>query len=106
MQKTKKELSEEKVVYLKELKQRKSELTLEKQGVLEEIEKIQEYLNSLMINGKISASSKVFPGVRIFIKEAYLEIRNEFKATTFINEANIVKMTKYEELEEDLSRKK
>ena len=73
---------------------------------LEEVKKIQEYLSSLKIRGRISASAKVFAGVRVFIKDAHLEIRNEFSSVTFINEANLVKITKYEELEEDFVRKR
>ena len=43
--------------------------------------------------------------VKIHIKDAYLEVKNEFKAVTFINENGLIKITKYEELEEDYSKK-
>jgi uncharacterized protein len=106
LKKAKKELPEEKEAFLTELTTKKDETMKEKEHLLEEVRKIQEYLSSLKIRGKISASSRVFPGVRIYIKDAYLEVRNEFNAVTFINEANVVKITQYEELDEDLSRKR
>ncbi|WP_324292722.1 hypothetical protein [Marispirochaeta aestuarii] len=65
---------------------------------------MQEYLASLKVNGKVSASGKVYPGVKVVIKDASLKIRNEFKNVTFINELNEVKVTKYEALEEDFSK--
>ena len=98
-------LPEEKEKYLVELTGRKSELLEEKKSHEEEIEEIRLYLSSLKIKGKISASTRVYPGVKVFIKDASLEVRNEFRAVTFINEANLVKVTKYEEPEEDFERR-
>ena len=106
LKKIKKELPEDKANYLKELSATKAELILEKATYLEDVTQFQEHLSSLKIRGRISASSKVFPGVRIYIKDAYLEVRNEFKAVTYINEANVVKVTKYEELDEEIVRRK
>ncbi len=99
-------LPEEKEKYLVELTAKKDELLDEKKDHEKEIEDIRVYLSSLQIKGKISASARVYPGVKIFIKDANLEVRNEFKAVTFINEANLVKVTKYEEPEEDFERRK
>ncbi len=104
LKKAKQQLPEDKAAFLEELTAKRNEMTIEKEHLLEEVRKIQEYLSSLKIRGKISASSRVFPGVRIYIKDAYLEVRNEFNAVTFINEGNVVKITQYEELDEDLSR--
>jgi uncharacterized protein len=106
LKKAKKTLPEEKETFLVELTKKRDETLLEKENLLVDVKKIKEYLSSLKIKGKISASLRVFPGVRIFIKDAHLEVRNEFNSVTFINEANTVKITKYEELEEDLVRKK
>jgi uncharacterized protein len=106
LKKANKELPEDKAAFLEEITAKRDEMMLEKEHLLEEVRKIKEYLSSLKVRGKISASSRVFPGVRIYIKDAYLEVRNEFNAVTFINEANVVKITQYEELDEDLSRKR
>ncbi len=105
IRKQKKKLPEEKEKYLKELLVKKKEIDGELTKIAEEIGEIQEYLASLQYTGKISASKRVFPGTKVHIKDAFLEVRNEFKAVTFINENNVVKVTKYEEIEEDYSRK-
>jgi uncharacterized protein len=104
IKKMKKELPEEKEQYLEELKEQKIKIEEKRDGKKEEIKKIHEYLTSLKVNGKVSASGKVYPGVKVVIKDASLKIRNEFKNVTFINELNEVKVTKYEALEEDFSK--
>ena len=106
LKKIKKELPEEKETYLTELQASRDDLGAEKQTYLEDVKAIQEHLASLKIRGRISASSKVFPGVRIYIKDAFLEVRNEFKSVTYINEANVVKVTKHEELDEEIVKRK
>ncbi len=105
LKKAKKKLPEEKEQYLRELVGEKTEIESELASLKDEIEKIQEYLASLKYKGKISAAKQVFPGVKIFIKDAMLEVRNEFKNVTFVNEKNVVKVTKYEQPDEDYSRK-
>ena len=105
LSKLKKKITDDKKAYLKQIIEKKSDL--EKQALVlhEEIEEIEAYLSSLSFAGHISSSFKVFPGVKIHIKDAYLEVKNEFKAVTFINENGLVKITKYAELEEDYSKK-
>ena len=103
--KVNKKIPEEKKAYLKELLLKQSEIEKKNSIIIEEKEEIEVYLSSLSVNGHISSSFKVFPGVKIHIKDAYLEVKNEFKAVTFINEKGLVKITKYKELEEDYSKK-
>lgn len=103
--KVKKELPEDKKAYYEELLEQQKKLTDEKDTLEEESLDIKEYLEELKISGKISASSRVFPGVKISIKDAYLEIKSEYKAVTFINEDRLIKVTKYQDLEEDYSQK-
>ncbi len=101
--KKKKKLPDDKEEYLVELKNQKQEL---QDGILnleEEIKRIREYLASLKYVGKISAASKVFPGVRLMIKDAPLRIRNDYSSVTFVNEEGDVKAIKYEPIEEDLT---
>ncbi len=104
--KLKKKLTDEKKAYLNQLLEKQSELEKQKAVLIEETEEIEAYLSSLSVKGHISSSFKVFSGVKIHIKEAVLEVKNDFKAVTFINENGLVKITKYEELEEDYSKKK
>jgi hypothetical protein len=104
--KLKKKISDEKKTYLNQLLEKQSEIEKQKDVLIEETEEIEAYLSSLSVKGHISSSFKVFPGVKIHIKDAFLEVKNEFKAVTFINENGLVKITKYQELEEDYSKKK
>ena len=106
LKRAKQKLPEEKEAYLAELVAHKNELLEAKKGHEDEIESVRAYLASLKTRGKISASSRVYPGCKIFIKDAFLEVRNEFRAVTFVNEANLVKVTRYEEPEEDFERRK
>ena len=104
--KLKKKLSDEKKTYLNQLMEKQSEIEKQKTAVVDETEEIEAYLSSLSVKGRISSSFKVFPGVKMHIKEAFLEVTNEFKAVTFIKENGLIKITRYEELEEDYSKKK
>lgn len=104
--KVKKTLPEEKAVFYAEQKERKIKIIDEVEKLNGEIEEIKNYLASLKIVGRISSSGRVFPGVRIFIKDAVLDVRNEFRAVTFINDGGVVKITKYEEPDEDYNLKR
>jgi uncharacterized protein len=89
--------------YYQDLKERKVELTSDLEKIKTEADEIAEYLSDLKVAGRISASGTVFPGVKISIKDAFLEVRNEFKAVTFIADNSTVKVTKYEESDEDVT---
>jgi uncharacterized protein (DUF342 family) len=99
----KKEPPQEKKDLYENYKKRLAELMVLIQGVQDEINRLQKLINELKNNGKISASGKVYPGTKILIKEASLEIRQEYKAVSFIAEMGIVKMTRYVESEQDIS---
>ncbi len=96
-----KKLPEEKQKYLTELHESRSKILGELEKLSREIEKINSYLESLKLIGKISASGRVYPGVKIFIKNANLVVRTEFKFVTFYLQNNEVKVTKYEAVEDD-----
>jgi len=98
-----KQLPPDKIAAYNEMKQRKIALMSEQKQLRAEIAELQNYLNQLKVQGKISASGTVYPGVKINIKDAYLEVRNEFKSVTFVAEGGTVKVTKYEESDEDIS---
>jgi uncharacterized protein (DUF342 family) len=97
-------LPEDKEAYLQELMDKRQDLTEELRHVNEEVEKLQEFLNSLRNRGKISASSKVYPGVRITIRDAKEDVRSEYKAVTFILENGLVRVTQYEEPDQVVRR--
>ena len=60
------------------------------------IEEIKEYLGSLKIKGKISASERVFPGVKICLKDIMDRVRVEQKSVTYVLENKRIRMTRYE----------
>jgi uncharacterized protein (DUF342 family) len=93
----------EKKKYYQELKEKRIDLEAEIKELEAEAGEISEYLSELKVSGRISASGTVFPGVKISIKDAFLEVRNEFKAVTFIADNHTVKVTRYEETDEDVS---
>jgi hypothetical protein len=102
--KKKRKLPDDKEEYLEELKSQKLEIHNEMLRCQDEITEIKEYMASLKYVGRVSAASKVHPGVRIIIKDAPLRVRNDFNSVTFVNEEGDVKPVKYEQLDEDLTK--
>jgi len=98
--KQRKTLPEEKEAYLQELMERRQILSDELAKAIEGIQKIQEYMNQIQIRGRVSASTKVWPGVKIWIRDVREDVRTEYRAVTFILEDGFVRVTKYEEPDE------
>ncbi len=65
-----------------------------------EVSKIQNYLDSLGKDSKISASKTVYPGVKIKIKNDVLIIKSEYKYVTFYREGGMIKISPYEKAKE------
>lgn len=101
LQKIQKKMPEEKKQYLTQLSEERSKVLADLDEVNKEIGKLNSYLESLKLIGKVSASGRVYPGVKVFIKNASLVVRTEFKFVTFYLQANEVKVTKYEAVEEE-----
>jgi len=93
----KKTLPEDKETLLQDLLTKRNQLTTDLKKIEESLKKIQEYLNSLKARGKVSASQKIYPGVKIIIRDIREEVHAEHKAATFILEAGVIRATKYEE---------
>jgi uncharacterized protein (DUF342 family) len=106
LKKVRKQLPEDKEAFYLELLQKQTDTLAELKKLQKEIDSILNYLSTLKSNGKVSVSAKVYPGVKIFIKDAPLEIRNEFRSVTFILENEMVKVTRYEDEEEEVIRRK
>ncbi len=100
-----KKLPPEKAQYLKEQNEKRSELLRGLEETVREIGQINAHLSSLTTIGKISASERVYPGVKLAIKSAGLAVRTEFKFVTFFLQGGEVKVTKYEAFDEDLMRR-
>jgi uncharacterized protein (DUF342 family) len=97
IKKQRKSLPEDKEAYLKELDEKRVETMKDIQKNNEAIVKAQDFLANLTTRGRVSASTKVYPGVRIIIKDAKEDVRNEYKAVTFVLEDGLVRISKYEE---------
>ena len=101
IKKQRKSLPEDKETYLQDLTEQRKFMLADLAKIKEEITKIQEYLSTIKARGKVSASSKVYPGVKIYIKDAINDIRTEYKAVTFILQNDLIQVTKYEEVDEE-----
>jgi len=100
---SKRTVSDDKKAFYQDLKEKKIVFQGEVKKVDNEAQELRDYLSNLKVAGRISASGTVFPGVRVSIKDAFLEVRNEFKAVTFVSDGETVKVTKYEESDEDVT---
>ena len=98
--KQRKTLPEDKEAYLQELMDRRQVLSEEMKKTVENIQKIQEFMNQIEIRGKVSASKKVYPGVKIWIRDVKEDVRTDYRASTFILQEGLIRIIKYEEPDE------
>jgi len=101
-----KKLPPEKAQFFTEQNEARSQLLGRLEETTREMGSINAYIASLTNIGKISASERVYPGVRVSIKSANLAVRTEFKYVTFFLQGGEVKVTKYEAFDEELMRRK
>jgi uncharacterized protein (DUF342 family) len=104
LKKQKKEFPEDKEAQLKKYGERQYILQNEIEEIQVEISQIQDYLNTLKTKGKVSASVKVFSGVKIVIRDITEEVRTDCKATTFYLENGLIRYGKYEGPDEDMKK--
>jgi uncharacterized protein (DUF342 family) len=102
--KTMKVLSQDKEELFIELQTKVGELEKQIDEANQEIKGIENYLAQLKSRGKIIASKKSYPGVKIYIKNAFLGIKTEYKKVAFVLQAGEVNTLPYEE--EEVKRKK
>jgi uncharacterized protein len=79
------------------LSTQKEEMTRRLNEVEERITQIRSYLDALEEKGKIAVQKIVFPKVKVMVKDAGLEVRDEFQYVTFVQEAGNIKVLPYEE---------
>ncbi|MCF7928009.1 MAG: FapA family protein [Spirochaetales bacterium] len=96
----KKKLPEEKMKQAVELSKKKAEIQKNQKKSNKELEEINTYMENLKVQGRISASTRAFAGIKVMIKDAELEVRQDHKAVTFILDNGMVKVTRYQEPEE------
>jgi len=96
--KVRKTLPYEKEENLNTLLIRQNAIKTETEGMTKEIQELQTHLRELKVVGKVSVSGKVYPGVKVLIRDVKEEVRNESKAVTFFYENGFVRYGKYEPL--------
>ena len=106
LKKVQKQLPEEKQKYYDELNEKKVKALTQLESAKKEIDEIKQYLSSLKIKGKISASERVFPGVKICLRDVTDKVRVEQKSVTYLLEGKRIRMTKYEPVEGDFQRRR
>jgi hypothetical protein len=105
LKKVLRQLPEDKAKDLEELAAGRSKALSELDSVNRVISQIHAYLAELKVVGRVSASDRVFPGVKIFIKNESLAVRNEFKKVTFSLEGKEVRVVRYEPMDQEYTRK-
>ncbi len=105
LKKERKELPEEKEKQLQAAMAKRGEILSELRNLEAEAEKIQNYLNGLKTRGRISVSHKVYPGVKIQIKDVREDIKIEQKSVTFYLDGLMIKKTRYEEVDDESIRR-
>jgi len=98
IKKQRKSLPEDKEVYLQELMEKRAIMFEDLKKTEEGIKRIHDYLIGLKSRGRISASVKVYPGVKIVIRDVRDEVHSEYKAVTFVLENGLIRVSPYEEL--------
>ncbi len=101
-------LSEEKEAKLKELLKERMTLQKESKELETQAEEIKSYLSMVGEKGCIGAAKLAYPGVRVTVKNAILDIRDEFKYVKFVQDSGNIRSLPYEEAREttELKRKK
>jgi uncharacterized protein (DUF342 family) len=104
MKERKKELSEDKEAYLAELSERRIDLAAKIGQIKDRVEKAKEQLSQLEHNGKVCVSAKCYPGTVIFIRDIQTAIRSEYKAVTFTASNGLIQIGKFVEIEKTPER--
>ncbi|MDR1867530.1 MAG: FapA family protein [Treponema sp.] len=104
IKKQRKKLPEDKEQLLQELAGKRKDIISEIQKLEEEIANIQEILQNLKVTGRVSASNKIYPGVKVTIRDVTQDIRDEYKSVTFTLENGLIRAGKYEEPDESVKK--
>jgi uncharacterized protein (DUF342 family) len=104
IKKERKSLPEDKQADMQDLIDRRDVLMKDYKKAEEKIAQINQRLESLKVRGRVSVSSKVYPGVKILIRDAILDVRTEYKMVTFVLEDELVQAVPYEESEVNLKQ--
>jgi uncharacterized protein (DUF342 family) len=104
IRKQRKALPEDKEAALAEFMYQRQSLIVNIKKTDEDLFKVQEVLDKTDVNARVSASAKVFPGVRIQIRDVREDVRAEYRAVTFVLEEGLIRAGAYEEADKELVR--
>ncbi|MDR3342476.1 MAG: FapA family protein [Treponema sp.] len=99
-----KSLPPDKEAYMQELQSRQRTLVADLKKINEDMGIIQQSIGDLKVRGRVSAAERVYPGVKIIILDAIEKVQTEYKAVTFILENDLIRVTKYEEPDDEAKR--
>jgi uncharacterized protein (DUF342 family) len=102
IKKQRKTLPEDKEAALAEYMTQRQTLIVNIKKTDEELLTVQEVLDATNVRSRISASAKVFPGVRIQIRDIREDVRNEYKAVSFVLDEGLIRVGNYEEADKEL----
>ncbi len=98
-------LTDEKKAIFADLKAQFNSLQSQIEAISEEIKQRQDYLDALVLKGKISASNKVQAGVILRIKDIEYAVRDAYtNPVTFLREKDYIRTIKYQAIEDDITR--
>ena len=98
-------VSPEKKKLFSDLRAKFDELNEQLSHIDAEIHQRQDYLDSLITQGKMSASKKVMAGVVLRIRDVEYPIRDPYEsAITFVRDGEYIRTMKYQDIEEDITR--
>ena len=101
-----KRLSKEKEQLFEELRVQHNELHTKMESISSEIQKKQEYLDSLLTHGRVSAAKKVLAGVILRIRNVEFVVKDPFESpVTFILEDDYIRTVKFQDIDDDLIRR-
>ncbi|MDR3284715.1 MAG: FapA family protein [Treponema sp.] len=95
LKKSQKVLAAEKQLIYNELLQKSSTITAELKSISVESKEISAFLNNSTVDGKVSASAIVYPGVKLVIRDAKTDIKTEVRAVTFRCKNGVIERGKY-----------
>jgi uncharacterized protein (DUF342 family) len=104
IKKQRKTLPEDKEASLGEFLAQRQAIIVNIKKIDEELADVQEALDKTDVRGRVSASAKVYPGVRIVVRDIHEDVRNEYKAVTFVLEDGLIRVTSYEETDKELMK--
>ncbi|MDR2516099.1 MAG: FapA family protein [Spirochaetaceae bacterium] len=101
IKKQRKNLPEEEEKQLREMTENRQSLLRALQEKNNELAKLKEVLATSLVPGRVSASDRVYPGVKIAIRDAREDVKSDYKAVTFVLEDGLIRARNYEEPEGD-----